>query len=435
MARFASFTTPAGQQDSSPTGGMTLAALMARQKQLTDLQASQASGSYPGQGTLTGGIGHMLNMYFTGAAENRAQQQEAAGRQRLAEIMRGINPETGATEQQIADMSLIDPEASQRAQEALAQIIRDRKAQEFTAGQTKETQAFTHGEGEATRAASAAEAEKTRQAQIALETQRETADAKAAALKREQELQDPTTASGKVMRDFNAGIYGDPSTPEAQQRRDQEIQKATYIAPVNPALRFTPGQAEADKKFATDALDWKQSGGPNVQKTATQLGMAIDILGKPGVIGPSGTLVGLGNQVLPDVAMKWLNPDGTIARDAVRESVQQTLRQTLGAQFTEKEGTDLMNRAFDPALKPEENIRRAKLILAQVGGIAQQKQAMVDYFDKNGTLVGYQGPQIDTSALTNLFVDPNHPGGGGGGGAGATTGNPAVDDLVKKYTQ
>jgi hypothetical protein len=92
-------------------------------------------------------------------------------------------------------------------------------------------------------------------------------------------------------------------------------------------------------------------------------------------------------------------------------------------------------------MDPQENIRRAKLIMDNIGEIAKRKQQMVDYFDQHQTLQGYSGPGLDTSTLTMLDLDsgattppadtggttPPADTGGGGGGGGAPVFDPKVD--------
>jgi hypothetical protein len=75
----------------------------------------------------------------------------------------------------------------------------------------------------------------------------------------------------------------------------------------------------------------------------------------------------------------------------VKEIVQRNLRPILGAQFTEREGAMLMERAFDPKLSEETNIKRIERLGTQVRKMAQAKQEAIDYYEEHGTLAGFKG--------------------------------------------
>jgi hypothetical protein len=95
--------------------------------------------------------------------------------------------------------------------------------------------------------------------------------------------------------------------------------------------------------------------------------------------------------VQPDLLLAMTNPQALQSREQVEEVVQRNLRAVLGAQFTEKEGERLIARAYNTKLPPEENAKRLRRLFLQMSTAAEQKQAMVDYFDQNGTLRGFSG--------------------------------------------
>ncbi len=85
--RSASFT----QQ--RPGGNLTLDALMARQKAAV---AGQQEALATPQATIAGGLGQMLTSYMEGLKGYKAEQEEALGREELAEAMTtGYDPATG----------------------------------------------------------------------------------------------------------------------------------------------------------------------------------------------------------------------------------------------------------------------------------------------------------------------------------------------------
>jgi hypothetical protein len=157
------------------------------------------------------------------------------------------------------------------------------------------------------------------------------------------------------------------------------------VVNVGGGADLTPGQKKRDEKAAEDLYQWESGGGQDMVAQIAQLKPVIEALeaGQP--------VTGIGTAVQPDLLLALTNPKALQAREAVEEVVQRNLRVILGAQFTEKEGERLISRAFNPKLPPEENARRVRRLFKQMETAAAQKQSMADYFNQNGTLVGYQG--------------------------------------------
>ena len=63
----------------------------------------------------------------------------------------------------------------------------------------------------------------------------------------------------------------------------------------------------------------------------------------------------------------------------------------MGAQFTEKEGERLIQRAYNPKLSEAENARRIGALADSVQESLEAKRAAAEYFEQNGTLRGYSG--------------------------------------------
>jgi hypothetical protein len=97
--------------------------------------------------------------------------------------------------------------------------------------------------------------------------------------------------------------------------------------------------------------------------------------------------------------------EAKVASDRVLGVVQRSLRETLGAQFTEVEGKMLMARAYDPYLSQAENAKRVGRLLESIKKAHESRQAMMTYYDENKTLYGYEGPSwaaIKNEVATSL---------------------------------
>jgi len=165
----------------------------------------------------------------------------------------------------------------------------------------------------------------------------------------------------------------------------------TYTAPEKPE-KPNDAWSDVDKAFAKDFVDWRATGGyADVRKQLQQLRASRRALqsGK----NLTGPVVGR----VPDAISAFVNPEAVSTRESVEEVVQRALRLILGAQFTEKEGERLIARAYNPALDEKENAKRVGRLINQLDTMARAKEAATEYFEKNGTLQGYQGPSFNVS--------------------------------------
>jgi hypothetical protein len=163
------------------------------------------------------------------------------------------------------------------------------------------------------------------------------------------------------------------------------IGKGPLVQNILGGDKLSPGQETIDKKFAEDYVAWRGGGGQDMTAQIAQLKPVIQAL-------EAGQLItGMKVAVQPDLLLAMTNPKALQAREQVEEVVQRNLRAVLGAQFTEKEGERLIARAYNPKLLPEENAKRVRRLFLQMSTAAEQKQEMVDYFDKNQTLRGFSG--------------------------------------------
>ena len=65
----------------------------------------------------------------------------------------------------------------------------------------------------------------------------------------------------------------------------------------------------------------------------------------------------------------------------------------------------MIARAYNPQLSPEINARRLRKLYQKLGETAQARNAMADYFDANGTLQGYRGPEVSIADLFTAVSD------------------------------
>lgn len=169
---------------------------------------------------------------------------------------------------------------------------------------------------------------------------------------------------------------------------------------------LTPGETEADKAFGKDYQEYTAQGGSagveksikSAEEAVNRLG-AFDANGKfvPGKVQTGG----FSGKVAPKWVRDIFDPNLSAVQEDLESSVQDTMKTTLGGQFTEREGANVLKRTFNPALGNEINVRRAQMVIQRLKKMGEAKKMAAQYWEKFGTLKGFQGSALlDPSTLT-----------------------------------
>lgn len=154
----------------------------------------------------------------------------------------------------------------------------------------------------------------------------------------------------------------------------------------------TPAQKGVDREFAKEYTKYVAGGGyaDVINQIQTLEGVIGDLEGgKKNLTGP---VVGTGDiSGITGLPRKMFAGKGVAAQQAVEQSIQRSLKQTLGGQFTEREGTLFMQRGYDPQLSEKENAKKLRRAVGQLKSMALSKQKAVDYYEEHGTLTGFKG--------------------------------------------
>lgn len=180
---------------------------------------------------------------------------------------------------------------------------------------------------------------------------------------------------------------------------ENEIKKAQIAAASKAENKPEkhPGQDALDKAFAKEYSDYVTSGGSS--SMASNLAQLREISGALSGIDPVtgqpvqkiDSATGGLTSILPKAARDYVSPDSAALQDRLEKVVQGSMKQVLGAQFTEKEGKNVLERAFNIRQSPEENAKRVNQLFNELAAAAQAKQAAIDYYEQNGTLKGFKG--------------------------------------------
>lgn len=191
----------------------------------------------------------------------------------------------------------------------------------------------------------------------------------------------------------------------------EEFGKIIGEGPPQLADNLTPGEKRVDQTFAKSYEDFVLSGGAaDFDKNLKQMReVQKELTSGENLTGPV-----LGR--MPDAVTSFTHPKAVDARQRVEEVVQRNLRIILGAQFTQKEGENLIARAYNPALDEATNAKRLQRLISSMEKMRDAKIQAMDYFERHGTMKGFRGTtQFSVNDLIADLDTPEQTTGGTGG--------------------
>jgi hypothetical protein len=145
------------------------------------------------------------------------------------------------------------------------------------------------------------------------------------------------------------------------------------------------GWKKVNETFGTEVTNWNLNGG--YTKQLENLSKIDDVIGTLKEQNVTGKFTGL----VPRVIRAFINPDSVAIEDDIRSIIFQSLRETLGAQFTQKEGERLVEASFNILLGEETNIKRLERLKSTILKMAEAKEQAAKYFIANdGDMTGYE---------------------------------------------
>jgi hypothetical protein len=159
---------------------------------------------------------------------------------------------------------------------------------------------------------------------------------------------------------------------EKQQAKfDQDIRKAE-----------AQGRASASAAAAKEQI--KTAG------DSTQTSLSVNELNSiADSLDNTDTATGPAIGLLPKFARDIVTPAGADLQDRAERIIQASLRATLGAQFTEKEGARFLERSYNPRLDEKTNAARLRQISKELSDIQADKEGAIAYMKAKGTLDGF----------------------------------------------
>lgn len=155
------------------------------------------------------------------------------------------------------------------------------------------------------------------------------------------------------------------------------------------AAKQNEGKSEGikalDKDYAKDYNEWTSSGNSVLEKNLQSLEQAKESLKKDPSL--TGGLTGIfGDRLTADRVLDQ--------RQKVGSAIQSSLKATLGAAFTDKEGERVLKNAYNEAASPETNIASLNRVIEQLRAQKEANNEKAKYFEQNKTLNGFSAPQM-----------------------------------------
>mgnify|MGYP003644442543 FL=1 len=152
-------------------------------------------------------------------------------------------------------------------------------------------------------------------------------------------------------------------------------------------INLTDGEKERDKVFAKGIADYEQFGGiAQHRRNSKELNGIIKLLMKED--DDASSISGKIISGTPDLVR---TPKSLDVQNQVERIITQDLRATLGSQFTAEEGERFVGYAYNIMLPPSINAKRLARLRNAAEQSAEEKNARINYFNKEGTLKAYKG--------------------------------------------
>lgn len=186
-----------------------------------------------------------------------------------------------------------------------------------------------------------------------------------------------------------SGYASEKERAETAKIKAETADIISQIGNKGTELNLSPAELARDKAAGGTLNKWDDSGRATIQ---SNIGALEEVIGglESGQIKTRGFV-----DALPfggDWARAIVNPTGQDAKDRVQGVIFQTLRETLGAQFTEKEGQRLVEASYNVKLSPEQNAERLRDYTDGLKRAAEARESQMRYLKENKTLSGYEGP-------------------------------------------
>lgn len=225
-----------------------------------------------------------------------------------------------------------------------------------------------------------------------------------------------------IMKGQNA--MGDDQLAYLKQKAQEEKDAASerrMLAKLGGGSKSI-GWDTADREAGKDYTEWTQDGFATANTQATKLREAAQILS----MNPD--LTGGAVRFQPEGYRERFNTDSYAVQKQVESAIQNTLKLNLGGQFTEKEGMNVIKRAYNPNLPAADNIKAILLVAQEIEQKAKAKNEQARAFQQYGTIRNYSPNSLQQSSPSRTVTVSN-------GTETQEIMNPTEQDLIEAASE
>ena len=172
----------------------------------------------------------------------------------------------------------------------------------------------------------------------------------------------------------------------------QFMEIAKDIPGVYGGRPVSPAQEGIDEELVQDASTWGRTGRPIFDSKLSKFNEILATLDESNNI--TGGVVGsiLESGWIPEWVKASALPSAINTLDLVQSIVFESLRDTLGPQFTENEGKRLVAASYNKYLPEEMNRTRIIRLRDEILKTAETKDGMMDWYNEHGSFVNWEDP-------------------------------------------
>ena len=191
----------------------------------------------------------------------------------------------------------------------------------------------------------------------------------------------------------------------------QFLAHAENLAPAFGGMPPTPAQQVFDTEQLREARGWDRSGQAVFDSKVAKFDEILTSLNESNTV--SGAFVGTIMEAgwVPEWVKALTVTDAINTLDTIRSIVFESLRDTLGPQFTEREGDRLVAASYNSYLPEEMNRVRMRRLRTELTKTADNKNRMMAHYNEHGTFVGYEEPYVlgagGSVPMAHLMIEPS----------------------------
>lgn len=186
------------------------------------------------------------------------------------------------------------------------------------------------------------------------------------------------------------------------QEKTEARKISKSLAPATSTVRETPAQEEMSEEIGKSLAKWPIGGYAQAQLNLNTYDNLITGLTSGKYTTRTISDFAPESLGLDDAIRSIFNPSGQAAVDRVRQVLFQGLKDTLGAQFTQREAERLVSASYNPKLEPEENISRLNSARNVLQATIEAKNDMYEHLASGGSISTYQGVAPHQALLSGI---------------------------------